>query len=263
MSLPTLGFIGTGTLTTALVTGFCERAADKPYRIIVSPRNRDNSKMLQEKYPDRVTVAESMQDVLDQAEWIMIAILPDAGEEVLKGLQFRKEHKVINFMSDKLLPDIRSWIGDTEVLVHMVPLTYNAVFDGPIVLSPPNEEAAEIFGSIGKVVQLENRFHAAMFAAVTGYEVPIFSLLSTIIDCCVREGVPADAAFQYVTGFFKTTCDYACTLDPEGIRDKAAHSTPGGINYMVKQGLLEKDAFQAWDDALQPAIERLAANIPR
>ncbi|MBR3164717.1 MAG: NAD(P)-binding domain-containing protein, partial [Lachnospiraceae bacterium] len=137
MTLPALGFIGTGTLTTALVTGFCERAADKPYKIIVSPRNRDNSKMLQEKYPDRVTVAESMQDVLDQAEWIMIAILPDAGEEVLKGLQFRKEHKVINFMSDKLLPDIRSWIGDTEVLVHMVPLTYNAAFDGPIVLSPP------------------------------------------------------------------------------------------------------------------------------
>ena len=25
--LPTLGFIGTGTLTTALVTGFCSRAA--------------------------------------------------------------------------------------------------------------------------------------------------------------------------------------------------------------------------------------------
>ena len=96
MTLPTLGFIGTGTLTTALVTGFCERAADKPYKIIVSPRNRDNSKMLQEKYPERVTVAESMQDVLDQAEWIMIAILPEAGEEVLKGLKFRKDHKVIN-----------------------------------------------------------------------------------------------------------------------------------------------------------------------
>ena len=35
------------------------------------------------------------------------------------------------------------------------------------------------------------------------------------------------------------------------------------LGELDKQGLLEKDAFQAWDDALQPAIERLAANIPR
>ena len=263
MSLPTLGFIGTGTLTTALVTGFCERAADKPYRIVVSPRNRDNAAMLREKYPDRVTVAESMQDVLDQAEWIMIAILPDAGEEVLKGLRFRKDHKVINFMSDKLLPDIRSWIGETEVLVHMIPLTFNAVFDGPIVLSPPNAEAAEIFGNIGEVVQLENRYHAALFAAVTGFEVPFYTLLDTLIASCVREGVPEEAAVKYVVKFFKTTCEFADTLDAAGIHEKAVKTTPGGINYMVKDGLLERDAFNAWDEALQPAIERLGAGIPR
>ena len=58
--LPTLGFIGTGTLTTALVTGFCARAADAPYPIVLSPRSRKNAERLKAAYPGRVTVAESM-----------------------------------------------------------------------------------------------------------------------------------------------------------------------------------------------------------
>ena len=44
--LPTLGFIGTGTLASALVTGFCARAPETPYPIVLSPRSRDNAARL-------------------------------------------------------------------------------------------------------------------------------------------------------------------------------------------------------------------------
>ena len=80
--LPTLGLIGTGTLAAALVTGFCSRAAETPYPIVLSPRSRENAARLKAAYPDRVTVAESMQEVVDRSDWVMLAVLPGAGEEV-------------------------------------------------------------------------------------------------------------------------------------------------------------------------------------
>ena len=67
-NLSTLGFIGTGALTSSLVTGFCERAAQDPHPIIVSPRNRENAARLKAAYPKRVMVAQSMQEVVDRSD---------------------------------------------------------------------------------------------------------------------------------------------------------------------------------------------------
>ena len=261
--LPVLGFIGTGTLTSALVTGFCERAADTPYPIVVSPRSRDRAAKLKAAYPDRVTVAETMQEVVDKSDWVVLAVLPQAGEEVCRSLRFRPDHKVINVMSDKTLPQIKSWIGETSVLVHLVPLTFNAFCDGPIVLCPPQPEAAEIFGHIGSMVQVEDRYHAAVLAAVTGCMTPFYAVLDALIQWSKGEGVPEELAASYVTGFFQAICQQAVKLDPAGLERMVEECTPGGINYMVKEHIAAQGGFQVWQEAMGPAIARLAANIPK
>ena len=45
-----LGFIGTGIITTSVVTGFCESGMEN-LQIVVSPRNKERAQMLHEKYP--------------------------------------------------------------------------------------------------------------------------------------------------------------------------------------------------------------------
>ena len=54
---PTVGFIGAGAITQAVVTGFCERAADTPFPIVLSPRSRETAARLRAAYPARVSVA--------------------------------------------------------------------------------------------------------------------------------------------------------------------------------------------------------------
>lgn len=262
-NLPVLGFIGTGTLTTALVTGFCARAGQTPYPIVLSPRNSEKAAKLKAAYPDRVEVAASMQEVADRSDWVMLAVLPGAGEEVCRSLRFRPDHKVINLMSDKALPQIRAWIGETAVLAHMVPLTFNAFCDGPIVLSPPNPEAAEIFGHIGQMIQLEERYHAAVLAAVTGCVAPFFTLMDTLSRWSAAQGVPEDLAARYVARFFGAVCQEAAELDAAGLHRMADTATPGGINYLVKDFVARGEGFQLWAEAMEPALERLTANIPR
>jgi len=259
-NLPTIGFIGTGTLTTALVTGFCSRATEQPYPIVLSPRNREKSAALKAAFPDRVKVAENFQEVADKSDWLVLAVLPSVGEEVCRSIKFKPTHKVINMLSDKSLAQVRSWIGPTEVLVHMVPVTYNAVFSGPIIQTPPQPDAAKIFAGIGTMVQVEEQ-QAAVLAAVTSSVAPYFTLLSTLINWASAKGVPEDQATQYVTGFFQALNEQAILSHEQSVHELAAEFTPGGTNFMVKKMLTEQGVFAAWAGAMEPVLARLTANL--
>ena len=62
-----LGFIGTGTITTAMVTGLCT-AAETPEHILVSPRNAERAAGLAEAFT-QVAVAKDNQEVIDGSDW--------------------------------------------------------------------------------------------------------------------------------------------------------------------------------------------------
>lgn len=233
-SLPIIGFAGTGAITTAVVTGFCERAKEFPFPIVVSPRSKEKAENLKRAYPDRVTVAKDSQDVLDRAEWVVLAVLPQVGEEVCRGLCFRPDHKVISFFPDKTLEQVRSWIGDTTELVHMLPLTFNAFADGSIILCPPQKQAAEIFGHIGKVVEMKDSEEAAVLSVITACVTPMFAVMDALIRWITEKGVPEELGTGYVTNFFLSVCQEAVRLDREGVHTMATVSTPGGLNLMAK-----------------------------
>jgi len=165
-------------------------------------------------------------------------------------------------MSDKTLPQIREWIGETHTLVHMVPLTFNEFTDGPIILCPPNREVSEVFGKIGRVVEVEDRYHAAVLAAVTGCVVPFYSVMETLIRWAEEQGVDREAATQYVTNFTLAIGQEAAEQDYDGIHTLATVATPGGINLMAGDMIGRAGGFEAWGSAMDEALKRLAKNIP-
>lgn len=261
--LPTLGFLGSGAITMAMVTGFCARACDVPYPIIVSDMREEACRMLTEKFPARVTMAKSLQECVDQSDWVIIAVWPQAGEEVIRSLTFRPEHKVINVMFDKTVEEVASWMNcKVDTMLHMIPGTFLSFHPGPVVQCPPTPEAAEIFGKIGRIVNVESRYHAAVFGAITGCFAPMFAILDHLIDWAVSEGVPAETATQYITNLFAAVCQEACGKDREGVHYMATVSTPGGINLQALDSITKAGGFQAWVDAMGPVLERTAENIP-
>lgn len=262
--LPTIGFLGSGAITTAMVTGFCERASDTPYPLIVSDMKDEACEMLAQKFPGRVDAAKSLQECVDKADWIVIAVWPQAGEQVIRSLTFRPGHKIINVMFDKTVEEIKTWMNcEVETMLHMIPGTFLSFYPGPIVQCPPAPEAAEIFGKIGTVVNVESRYQAAVFGAVTGCFAPIFAVMDQLIDWAVSESVPEAAATQYVTNMFAAVCQEACGKDREGVHYMATVSTPGGINMQALELIGNAGGFQAWVDAMKPILTRTAVNIPK
>ena len=264
MSLPTLGFIGAGAIVRAMVGGFCERAADTPYPIIVYDINPEASKALADKYPDRVTAVTEAQECLDKSEWVIVAILPDAGESFLKSVKFREDHKFINVMFDKTVEQCAQWMNVTpKTMLHMIPGTYLSFYPGPIVQSPPTPEAAEIFGHIGEIVAVDKRYHAAVFATVTALFAPIYALMDHIIDWAKTEGVPEEAATKYVTNMFAAVTQESISKDKAGVHHMATVSTPGGINMQALDILNENGGFTKWAETMIPIMERVGEGIPK
>lgn len=262
--LPTIGFLGSGAITAAMVTGFCTRASDTPYPLVVSDMNSEACDSLAHKFPARVKAAKTLQECVDASDWIVIAVWPEAGEQVIRSLKFHPSHKIINVMFDKTVEEIKTWMNcEVAIMLHMIPGTFLSFYPGPIVQCPPTPEAANIFGKIGTIVNVDSRYHAAVFGSITGCFAPMFAVLDHLIDWAVSEGVPENAATKYITSMFAAVCQEACGKDRAGVHHMATVSTPGGINMQALELIDAAGGFDTWIDAMRQIQIRTSNGIPK
>ena len=250
-----IGFIGTGVITSALVTGFCA-GGDSDHRIFLSPRNAERAKALAEKY-ENVTVAKSNQEVVDKSEWVVLAVVPKYGEEIIRPLSFRQEHRVINLLSDRKLPEIASWIGPTRTLVHMVPLPVAAQRIGPIAIYPNDREVADLFQPLGEIIGVDDVNKIDALAAITALMSSYYTLLWEVVQWGEREGLSRQEATDYTTSFFEALSFQARHAGADDLGRLAQEMTPGGLNEMTLKFIRGQDGFSPWIRALDPVLARL------
>src|SRR5262249_54450121 len=92
-----LGFLGTGAITSAMVTGL-KASREEPRAILLSPRNAAVAAALADRF-DNVSVAPSNQELVEECETIVIAVRPQIAQEVLAGLRFPSGANVISLVS--------------------------------------------------------------------------------------------------------------------------------------------------------------------
>ena len=92
-----LGFIGTGNISSDVVTGICKSKI--PFKkIFVSPRNKLKSKKLSKKFK-KVYITKTNQEVIDKSDWVFLGVLPEVGEKILPSLKFKSNQTVVSFIS--------------------------------------------------------------------------------------------------------------------------------------------------------------------
>ncbi len=92
-----LGFIGTGEITSSIVTGLGSSVA-MPHSIRLSPRNTAIAKQLANRF-NGVSISSCNQEVLDHCDTIVIAVRPQVARDVLSELHFRPDHQVVSLVS--------------------------------------------------------------------------------------------------------------------------------------------------------------------
>ena len=100
-----LGFIGTGKITSSVVTGIC-RSRISFKKIILSPRNRIVAKKLKKKFR-KVYIAKNNQEIVNSCNWVFLAITPAVGQKIIKNLKFKSSQTIVSFISTMTLPQLK------------------------------------------------------------------------------------------------------------------------------------------------------------
>src|SRR5690606_36058060 len=146
-----LGFVGTGTITQAIVEGLLADGRATP-DIVVSPRSASRAAQLAAGYPN-VRVASDNQAVVDDAEIVVLAIRPQVAQAVVRELRFRTGQRVLSLIAAVDSERLGSWIDADVSIVRAVPLPFVAERHGVTAIFPPDATMRALFEPLGTVVE--------------------------------------------------------------------------------------------------------------
>lgn len=249
-----LGFIGTGTITAALVQGIRASAwRDRP--ILLSPRNAATAAQLAGRFAG-VTIAASNQEVADRAGLLVLAVRPQVAEPVLRSLRLGPGHRVISLIAGLDHQTVADWTGAGQVC-RAIPLPFVAEGRDVTPVFPPHPEALALFDAIGQALPVTDRASFDTFATLSALMGSYFGIAEIASGWAERQGLPRDQARTYLGRLFANLGEVlrAAPLDIERLRTD--HSTRGGLN----EQLFDDFRTQGGDAALHQALDAVLARV--
>ena len=133
-----LGFIGTGKITSSVITGIC-KSSIKYRKIYISSRNKKVSKQLSKKFK-KIIILKNNQKIVDHSNWVFLAVTPNVGNKIIKKLRFRSSQTIISFISTIDLSSLKKMIKVKSKIVRAIPLPPISLKKGPVPICPPNKK---------------------------------------------------------------------------------------------------------------------------
>jgi len=250
-----LGFIGTGTITAAVVTGLLKSSAAIE-AIWVTPRNAQIAAQLAQT-DDRVHIGATNQEVVDRCKVICLAIRPQVAQDTLAALQFSADHQIMSFIATYSRQRVQALVSPARQVVRMAPLPTVAERACNTIIFPPDPVAAAIFSPLGGTIEVaDERAFDALFA-VTGGMASYFGMLQTQAEWLVAHGIAYADARRYLASLYFGVANAAKVDEAQFSEMSRAYTTPGGLNEQVFNQLAEQGVYRAYQDALERIFERI------
>lgn len=258
MPLPqTLGFIGTGAITDAMVRGLLAEPAAVPH-IMVSQRSADISAKIAADFP-AITVSNDNQMIVDGCETVVLAIRPQIAEDVIHPLRFRDGQKVVSVVAATGRPALLEWIGADVQLCQAIPLPFVARRKGVTAIFPPDRDTAAIFNVLGNAVECETKAEYDLLAAASALMATYFGIMHRTTEWLAEKGLPEEKGRAYLAPLFSGLSDTACLAGPQVPFLEMSHefATRGGLNEQVFQDFDGKGGTDALKQALDRVLKRI------
>jgi pyrroline-5-carboxylate reductase len=249
-----LGFIGTGAITEAVVTGLC--TAPAPPAILLSPRNATRAEGLRRRFAN-VSIGRDNQAVLDGSETVVLAVRPQDAA-ALDGLRFRSEQTVVSFIALLPMAALLPISAPATRICRAIPLPSTALRVGPMALWPALPEAVALLERVASIVAVTEERLLEPFWAATALMAPFFEQLHQVAGWLGDHGVAPDQAAAYATSLHTAWAAIAAGReDLARLRDES--QTRGGLNEQALLQLTAAGHARALREALDAVLLRLEA----
>ncbi|MFM0203622.1 pyrroline-5-carboxylate reductase [Paraburkholderia fungorum] len=250
-----IGFIGTGTITEAIVTGLA--AAPRGLREIwVSPRNQETAARLSGRHA-LVRVGRDNQDVADRCDLLCLAVRPQIAEQVLSQLHLAPTHHILSFIATWNRERIAALMPEVKHIVRLAPLPMVAQAMGPTIIYPEDRVATELFAPLGAAIPVENEDAFDCLFASTSLMGSFFAMIEAQATWLHQQGIPYPNARTYLASLFNGLACTANTRRESFAELSKEFSTPGGLNEQMTADLESQGVFRAQASALDRILARI------
>jgi pyrroline-5-carboxylate reductase len=251
-----LGFIGTGKITSAVVTGIC--SSNISYKkIIISYRNKSIAQSLKKRFK-KITISKDNQEIVNTCDWIFLSVIPKVGEKIIKDLKFRPNQTIISFISTITLAQLKKAIKVKAKIIRAIPLPPISLKKGPVPICPPNKSVKDFFNKIGTTVEIKNEKSSINFWTTSGMMAPFYELLRVMTDWLVKRGVRRDNAQRYITSLFLALSEDAVVNSKKDLKYLVKESqTPKGLNEQGVKELSKAGFYKSLEKTLNNIHKRL------
>ena len=251
-----LGFIGTGKITSSVITGICNSKISFK-RILVSPRNKSVAQKLKKKFK-KVLIAKNNQEIVNSCNWVFLAVTPKVGKKILPSLKFRSKQKVISFIATINLAQLKKVIGKKVKIVRAIPLPPISLKKGPVPICPPDRKVKSFFDKIGTTVEVKNEKLSKNFWATSAMMAPFYEILKVLSDWLVNRGIKRNKAQRYITSLFVALSVDSVNNSVKHLKHLVADSqTPGGLNEQAVRELRRAKFYKNLEKSLNNVLKRL------
>lgn len=251
-----LGFIGTGKITSSVITGVCTSKISFR-KILISRRNKNIAQKLKKRFR-KVYIAKTNQEIVDKCNWIFLAVTPKVGKKILPKLKFRSNQKVISFIATINLAQLKKTIGKRIKIVRAIPLPPISIKKGPVPICPPDKQVKDFFDKIGTTVEIKDERISKNFWATSSLMAPFYELLKVLTDWLVKRGVKRNEAQKYITSLFAALSIDSVNNSIKHLKYLVADSqTPKGLNEQAVKELRKVGFYKSLEKSLNNILKRL------
>jgi pyrroline-5-carboxylate reductase len=251
-----LGFVGVGKIATSVIEGIF-KAKINVKEIILSPKNRKNSKFFQNKFK-KIKIAKNNQEVLDKSNWVVLSVTPKIGKQILKNLKFKKNHIILNFMSTIHNSELKKIIFPAKQIFKIAPLPMIKYNLGPIIIYPKNKIIENFFSRLGKVIATNNEKENKKLWVMTSFMATYLEIFNTAHKWFVKKGVNQNKSKEYINHLFKALNNELLKNSNYSI-DKIIKEfqTKGGINEELLKRVKKSGIFKNLDKGFNKIYNRV------
>ena len=251
-----LGFIGTGNISSDVITGICNSKISFK-RIVVSPRNKQKAQKLKKKFK-RVSIAKSNQEVIDKSDWVFLGVLPKVGEKILPRLNFKTNQTIVSFISTIDYAQLKKIVKKKAKIVRAIPMPPISLGKGPVPIFPPDKKVKNFFDKIGTTIEIKSEKLSKNFWAISGSMASFYELLKVLSDWLVKKKLKRNQAQKYITSLYSALAALAAVHAEKNLKNFVVESqTPGGLNWQGVNELRKSGYFKSLEKSINNILKRL------
>jgi len=238
-----LGVLGTGTIAEAVVRGL----APDGHQITVSERSAVRAARLAGEFAN-VTVARN-QGVVDASEVVFLGLMAEQAAEVLGGLRFRADQRVVSFMAGMAIEEVSVLVAPARAVAVMLPYPGIAQGGSPILALGDVAVIEALFAPANTVYRLRDAVELEAYLCAQAVLSPAVQMVGVAAEWLGGETAQGEAFLRHLVGSSLMSGECQSML--------AALDTAGGYNQRLRQHL----EAAGMREALREGLDRLGGKV--